>query len=163
MFLKVLVVFIGLGVVVQIAIMGDSINNPRPQTPTVAATAQEDTTTMAFDIPKLVGKSIKQVSTILGPAAHTFVPTELQQGMGVVEADKTFDNAGVSLTVTYNAQTGIVKDYFLETPDPSGATANTVSLLKSGNLESTSDNYTIKFVPTIKDPSVYTGVVVTPL
>lgn len=129
----------------------------------IAPTAQEDTTKMVFDIPKLVGKSVKQIESLLGPADSSFEPTDLQLEMGVTEADKTFNKDGSSLLITYDYRTGKIKDFFIDTPDPSGATDSTVSLLKLGNLERGSGRYTIKFVPTIKDPSVYTGVIVTPI
>lgn len=164
MFMKVLLSLLGLGLFGQIMMAGLSgpAHPKSSQTPALTPTTLSTETTMAFNIPQLVGKSIKQIESILGPATYSFEPTDLQQEMGVIEADKTFDINGVSLTVTYNYRTGVVKEYFLETPDPSGATASTGSLLKLGNLESSAGNYTIKFIPTIKDPSVYTGVVVTP-
>ncbi len=156
---------IGVAIIVQLIASGQTDQSlPKSQqTPTVVPTTSEVATPVVFDIPKLVGKSIKQIESTLGPATRSFEPTDLQEEMGVIDADKTFDIDGVSLMITYNSRTGIVKEYFLETPDPSGATANTGSLLKLGHLENGATNYRIKFIPTIKDPSVYTGVVVTPI
>ena len=159
--------FCGLQIIfLFIVFSGPSTNsNLSNVTPVAVAvpSMEEDTTKMVFDVPELVGKSVKQVESILGPADRSFEPTNIQLEMGVIEADKTFDKNGSSLLITYDYRTGKIKDFFIDTPDPSGATDSTVSLLKLGNLERGSGRYTIKFVPTIKDPSVYTGVIVTPI
>lgn len=115
-----------------------------------------------FDIPSLIKKNIKQIVALLGSPKSSFTPNTLQRQSGITEADKTFVKDGVELTVTYSVDTGIIKDFFIATDDPSGLTQNTGALLQLGNLERGAVTYSTKFVPAIKDPSSYTGVIITP-
>jgi len=115
-----------------------------------------------FDLDSLYGKNIDQIVTTLGKPTSDTEPTDLQKQNGnITEWEKTFDKDSQQLLVTYNPSTRKVVDFFISTTDPSGATGDTSSIIKiAGNPSA--DKFTTKPVPTMRDKSVYTGVIFTP-
>ncbi|MEK7462121.1 MAG: hypothetical protein AAB618_00915 [Patescibacteria group bacterium] len=132
-------------------------------TPTeeVAQVSPEPVVVQSFDVPSLIGKNIDEIETAIGKAERTFEPTTLQEANGPISSEKTFTKGETELMVSYNAKTRVVIDLFISSDDPSGASSDTAHLLQMGNLAQNATAYTVKFVPAIKDPSVYTGVVIT--
>lgn len=115
-----------------------------------------------FDLNSLYGKNIDQIVIVLGKPANDTEPTKLQKENGnITEWEKTFDKDGQKLLVTYNVSTRKVVDFFIDTRDSSGATSDTSSIVKIAGSPSV-EKFTIKPVPTIRDKSVYTGVIFTP-
>ena len=106
-----------------------------------------------FDVPSLVGKNVDEVIAIIGQPRENSLPTEEQSKL-TSEWSIEFDKDGQILLVEYNLKTKIVKDLFI-----SGD--NKEDLLKIGNLEENSDNYTLNFVKQQNDPTKITGVTIT--
>ena len=115
-----------------------------------------------FDVPSLLGKNIDSVRSVLGTPTDGSMtePTSEQLSLGVTSWDNTFKKNGKELLVTFNPETREVTDFFIPTDDPSGATSDTQPLLEVGNLTEGSSSYTIENTKTIRDPSIFTGIVV---
>ncbi len=135
---------------------------PSPETPAPTTVVPEPAVveTSSFDIPSLVGKNIDEIESVIGKAERTFEPTELQEENGPISSEKTFVKDGDDLMISYDKQTRIVVDFFISTDDASGASSDKAHLLEIGNLTQNAPTYSVEFVPAIKDPSVYTGVIV---
>lgn len=115
-----------------------------------------------FDLNNLYGKNIDQIVTVLGKPTNDTEPTKLQKENGnITEWEKTFNKDGQKLLVTYNVSTRKVVDFFIDTRDPSGATSDVSVIIKIAGTPS-GDKFTTKPVPTIRDKSIYTGVIFTP-
>jgi hypothetical protein len=123
------------------------------QTPAKAA--------VVFDLEALHGKNITDIRSALGnPTDASADPTPEQVKLDP-EWNNTFSKDGYDLLVTYDSSTGKVKDFFVGTTDPYGATKDVDGLKDVLNVRDSS-NYTIKPVPTMQDKSLYTGIIVTP-
>jgi hypothetical protein len=110
-----------------------------------------------FDLPKLAGKNIIQIKKILGKPKSETKPTKLQISVGVT-GDLDYKKNGFNLDVQYDAKTNEVVDYFISSENPK---ADYKIYIKACNLLNPG-KYTLKPVPLIKDPNLYTGVIITP-
>ena len=127
--------------------------------PTVIANSQP-TKKYIFDVPALVGLTYDEIVAQLGQPVGEGLTEQQLAAVGYMD-DREFHKDDAVLLVTYNTKTGAVKELFLDTNDPSGATSNNQALLDEGNLESKSDEYSLEFVEARTKPGSYTGVVVT--
>ncbi len=124
------------------------------------AVAPVSTQKMVFDIPSLVGKDVKQLREILGTPSYDKEPTSQQAALfGTWE--KTWTREGYDLMVTYNIRNKKVVDLFLgaDTDATYAIFENTNNILKVGNLQSNSSEYSVEFVKVIKGNG-YTGAII---
>lgn len=120
-----------------------------------------------FNVPPLIGKNIDEVESAIGGggAVYTWEPTALQISMSAPDvplATKNFRKGKTELSIDYDAKTRIVSSLFIGTDDPSGVTKDKRRLLSMGTLLEGATSYTVKFVPNLKDPSSFTGIIVKP-
>lgn len=116
---------------------------------------------IAFDVPALMEKNIDQIREIVGkPTDAAIEPTKLQLDVKGADAewDNTFEKDGFTCFVTYNVRTRKVVDFFIVDPGDQ----NKPRIMAAGNLKPNDPAYTLKFVEMRKDPSKYTGVMITP-
>ncbi len=125
-------------------------------------TTVKTTVSKVFDLNLLTGKNIDEVVGVLGQPSNDSEPTKLQKDMGTKEWEKTFKKDGYELLVTYYVDTRGVKDFFISTNDPSGATKDYITLIEVVGINKES-NFMVKPVKTMKDPNLYTGVIFTPV
>ena len=163
-----------IGIIVFVVIIGISISqvntedtdNSNDNTSINKATdSDEETDTVTlkytFDVPSLLGKNIDEIRVELGtPTDGDLMEPTAEQMAGTSQWDNTFQKDGKELLVTFDAKTREVIDFFIPTDDPSGVTKDIQPLLEIGNLNENSSNYTIEKVSAIKDPSSYTGIMV---
>lgn len=121
------------------------------------AVAPVSTQKVVFDIPSLVGKDVKQLREILGTPSYDKEPTS-QQAALFDTWEKTWTREGYDLMVTYNIKNKKVVDLFLgaDTDAAYAVFENTNNILKVGNLQTNSSEYSVKFIKAIKDTG-YTG------
>lgn len=131
-----------------------------PKQPTAKVVAIEKKAEMIFDVPFLLNKNIDEIKKILGKPTSDTEPTKLQIQMGIDEWDKTFAKNGYELLVRYNPKTRKVIDIFIGTNDPSGASSYFKDLLQVTNTEKESPSYMVRPVSVPKNPSTFTGVVI---
>lgn len=115
---------------------------------------------VVFDIPNLIGKNIDEVEVILGK-----IPLQdptLEQSKLSDEWIKDFKIDNYNLTVTYNIKTKIVKDLFVSAPDEIYENGNKEFMYQITNTSDNDFRYIVSFVKAIKDPSKFTGILVTP-
>lgn len=131
-----------------------------PQIATPEPVKQEVNMTV-FDIPLLVGKDLAQIKVILGTPSSDTEPTQLQINSGIDEWEKTWKKGEYSLMVTYDVKTKEVKDLFLsaDTDNAFEAFKDRNFILKIGNLERSSNTYSVEFVKALKGDG-YTGAIV---
>lgn len=115
-----------------------------------------------YDLDSLYGKNIDEIVTVLGKPLNDSEPTKLQKDSGIKEWEKSFKKDGYDLLVTYYSDTRDVKDFFISSNDPSGATKDYITLIEVGGIDKQS-KFIVKPVNTIKDPNLYTGVIFTPV
>jgi len=141
------------------------------QNTTITSTIQQPTNTptptplppFVFDVPALLGKNVDEVASALKEYQTKTLPvTDQQIKMGVKDWDIEFEKEGKTISVSYVIATKKINDFFIESDDPSGATKDKKHLLELGNLSETDPRYSVEFVKTLKDPTVFTGVIVTP-
>lgn len=115
---------------------------------------------VVFDVPSLVGKDLKQLREILGTPSYDKEPT-VQQVALVDTWEKTWTREGYDLMVTYNIKTKKVVDLFLgaDTDATYAIFENTNNILKVGNLQPNSNEYSVEFVKVIKGNG-YTGAII---
>lgn len=131
--------------------------------PTTTANTQEAVASYTFDVPSLLGKNVDEIKSVLGAPAIDTEPTEANLSSGLTkEWEKTFKKDGQTLLVTYRLADRSVVDFFISTPDPSGATKDIEQLKKIGNIKVTDTRYKIEFVKALTDKSQYTGLKITP-
>ncbi|MDD3284377.1 MAG: hypothetical protein PHZ07_02170 [Patescibacteria group bacterium] len=147
-------------VIVIMTITNSDDNKVKKVVEPIIQEKQEDLK-FTFDVPSLIGKNIDEIKIILGEPYNDSEPTELQLETGIDEWSKTFRKNNFDLLVTYNPKTKTVIDFFIPTNDSSGATNNTDSLLIVGNLKKNSLDYKVENVKAIKDPNIFTGIIVT--
>ena len=162
------------GLPVFLVIMG-TIGKSLPESTTMApsgasqAVVTEAITTptpkpYVFDVPSLIGKNTDQIGEVLGQyKKKTLEPNAQQIKLGLKEWDMTFEKDGKELLVTYDFASKKVIDFFISSDDRSGASSDKNHLLMLGNLSENDSKYKVTFVKALKDPSVFTGVKVTPL
>jgi hypothetical protein len=132
--------------------------NPRRTAP-VAVKVPKDVphiTYPVFDVPPLVGKNIDEIRTILGRPDDKMVdPTKAIIDLAGSQWTNEWKKNGEGLLVTYDARTRQVADFFLCNDDPDHD-----HLVRVGNLNPDSSDYTIKDVPHITyDASTHRGIV----
>lgn len=141
--------------IIIIATTGNDKNEPQN-----INTEQNKKVEVVFDIPALINKNIDQIIAILGEPAIDTEPTAQQLTLGVTEWDKNWIKDDYELLVTYNPVTRKVIDFFI--PSQGGSTADMDILLQAGNLSKGATDYSVKYVPAIKYPNTFTGVMATP-
>jgi hypothetical protein len=110
-----------------------------------------------YDLPALKGKSIDEVVKILGiPEVSNTEPTKAQINSGINTWEKGYKRNGYELLITYDVLSRKIIDFFVPTNNSSGKTKNYNDLLQITNTENQS-GIVIKPVPTLVDPSSYTG------
>ena len=114
-------------------------------------------TKVIFDIPSLKGKNVIQVKKILGKPKDETIPTAQQINAGVT-GDLTYSKGGYNLDIQFDASTNKVIDFFL---DQENTVPDYKIFLAAANLANTKD-FVIKPVKSNKNPSVFTGVIITP-
>lgn len=132
-----------------------------PKSASIDTTPSEDIKPLPnFDIPALLDKNIDQITKSLGGSKNDTEPTKLQLSMMSDNPtwDKSFENGGVTLLVTYNPKTRVVTDFFI----PSFGDQNKNKLLVAGNIQENSTTYEVEFVKAIIDPNKLTGIKVIP-
>lgn len=114
-----------------------------------------------FDVPSLVGKNVTEIVTILGTPSSNDVPKE-EQLLSNREWDMSFQKDGFQLLVTYNYDTKVVKDFFVGGDDQTYENRDTERMIKMTNTKENDPRYTVSFVKAYKDPSRFTGILITP-
>lgn len=131
------------------------------QTADLVKREQEQVKTPAvFDISDLLGKSIDDVVTKLGQPKSKYTPKTNIEGD---TPDMTFSKNNLEMIVTYDAKTRTVIDFFLpSTNDHSNLNSDEDKniILNNLNLVDNSPNYEVKYVKALKDPNMFTGVIV---
>jgi hypothetical protein len=154
--------FIFFGIVI-IANLGEKPTDPNVNTTEQTAQVVAEQNITVFDVEALYGKNIDNIRAVLGkPTDGDYTEPNAQQlQLGTTEWNNTFKKDEYELLVTYDVKSREVIDFFVGTDDPSGATKNIEKLEKVLNVQNSS-NFTIKPVKNLKDPSVYTGIIVRP-
>lgn len=132
---------------------------------------RENLVTTVFDVPSLVGKSLTELEENLGTPDYNDEP-----GATYVQFNedrtwqKTWNKSGFSLSATYNIDTREVTDLFLGSDSDASLVTfrSTSNILKVGNLETDSPDYSVEFVPLkailgkpkSETPSGYTGAII---
>jgi hypothetical protein len=111
----------------------------------------------AFDLPTLKGKSIIQIKKILGKPKNETIPTAQQISAGVT-GDLIYSKNGYNLDIQFDASTNKVIDFFL---DRENSVSDYKIFIKKANLRDIKD-FSIKPVKSNKNPSVFTGIIITP-
>jgi len=138
-------------------IIGSMLNQPD----TTPGNSNTQTQQYVFDIPALAGKNIDEVRTVLGDSGNKYLdPTSLQLEMGATEWSNQWDKDGYTLLVTFHPVTRVVKDFFIASTTPA-EDKNPLLLAPLVNIDAKSKNYTIKPVKQLKNPSLYTGIIIT--
>lgn len=161
---KTLKMLLGFAVFVIFAAILIVAINPSSQLPNQPV-QQQNQAVMVFDVPALVGMNIDQVRQVLGTPQDGSMtePTAQQLALGMgSEWNNSFEKDGHTLLVTYNAQTRVIADFFVDSNDPSGATSDKAGLLAAGNLREGDSRYSIEFVQARGAPSQFTGVIAKP-
>lgn len=112
-----------------------------------------------FDIPTLLGKDIDEIRKILGdPSDGEYTePNEAQLELGIIEWQNQFDKDTVMLLVDFNVETRLVTGFFIAPEDP---TNDTDAIIALTGLSPTDPSYEFEPVKLIKDPKLFTGVVI---
>lgn len=114
-----------------------------------------------FDISTFQNAKIEEVIAKLGEPTSKFTPTKKQQEQDY-DGDITYKKHGEELTVTYNMNTKKVIDFFI----PSKEAENKITIegkakiLKKLNLSEDSKQFGIQFNKNLKNPSLFTGVII---
>ncbi|WP_184548247.1 hypothetical protein [Mucilaginibacter sp. FT3.2] len=115
------------------------------------------TSKIIFDIPALKNKSIVEIRKILGKPKIDDVPLNYKTQSGV-NGDAWFEKDGVTLEITYNPVNNKVNDFFICKDQ---AISDYKLLEIAGNVLNTKE-FILTPVNSGKNPSLYTGVTVTP-
>lgn len=117
----------------------------------------------AFDVPALLGMNADQLARPLVSQSirpdHDLTPR--QSATGSTEALYTYWRDTTALEVSYNPGTLKVNSYFVKTK--SGHTTDYATLLKLANVSKYDKRLTIEPIALANNPSVYTGVKLTPV
>ncbi len=112
---------------------------------------------IVFDIPSLRNKSMVEIKHILGKPKFDDVPRNYKTQSGAT-GDAYFNKDGFVLEVTYNPVNNKVNDFFI---GKGKAVKDYKMLEEAGNLLKSND-FILSPVKSGKNPSLYTGVTVTP-
>jgi len=163
--MKKLLLIIGGGflLIIFLGVVGKNAPSEQSNSQTEVKEQKEAKLAFVFDVPSLVGKNVDEIKKDLNSyKKKTSEPTSDQIKLGVKEWEVEFEKDGKSLLVTYDIATKKVKDFFVSSDDPSGKTKDKNHLLELGNLKENDSRYKVEFVKTLKDPSFFTGVKVSP-
>lgn len=147
------------------------ITSPKPVNPSANIPAQPTNTAASvvpktaaiFDVPSLIGKNIDQITQILGTPKDNTEPTLEQLRLGTKEWDKTYEKAGKELLVTYRTSDRTIVDFFLDNKGSSHLSeTDKQTMLDELNVTTTDSKYSVEFVKALKDPSITTGLKITP-
>ena len=162
--IKVLVVVILLGVGIAIS---SSAKDAKEKSQ--FATALEQTKeTQVFDIPKVV--SVITEDELKKPEYAPFLGTLESENKATkadletdpnATSDITFEKNGKELLVEYDPETKTILDYFVG--DTNGGTKDIAGLYKIAGVAKDSTAYTVKENVSLKDPTIYTGILITPI
>ena len=116
---------------------------------------------VVFDIPSLIGKNIDEIRKSIGkPVDKEIEPSALQmKTKGFNYWDNSFKKDGYTLQITYDPHTRKVNDFFISN---NNAVDNTDTLRAIVNVNSNDTLYKLEDVKLIKDPSQFTGTLITP-
>lgn len=116
---------------------------------------------VVFDVPSLIGKDLKQLREILGTPSYDKEPTSQQREL-VDTWEKSWSREGYSLMVSYDTKTKKIIDLFLgaDTDATYAVFEDVNNILKVGNLQLNSNEYSVKFIKAINDTG-YTGATIT--
>lgn len=121
---------------------------------------EQKVTPAIFDISDLLDKKIDDVVSKLGQPKSKYVSKNSYEGDN---PDMTFEKENLQMIVTYNAKTKTVIDFFL----PSASDHSNINseedknrILNQLNIVDSSPNYEVKYVKGLKDPNMFTGVIV---
>lgn len=140
-----------------------STDQPKLVNEAAPVPAQKPEIKLVFDVPSLLGKSINEIKTILGPVENDTEPTQVQIGAGITEWDKSWEREDADLLVTYNVKTKQAVDFFVSGVDSTGVTGNKELLLTVSGIKLGQPEYDVEFVQVINTPNQYTGVKITPV
>lgn len=147
-----------IGVIFIIGLIG-SIIDPVEKKPD-QNTSQQVVQQSVFDVPSLIGKNIDEIEAIFG-TNESQNPTP-QQIATITEWSKEFKKDNFSLLVTYDYKTRVVKDYFVGVNDEIYESRDKKRMMSITNTKTNDSQYTVEFVEALKDPSRFTGILVTP-
>ena len=118
---------------------------------------------MVFDVPSLIGKNIDEIRQVIGMPSdgEQIEPTKQQMKMSFEYWDNSFEKDGKTLLITFNPQNRKVKEFFISTNDPSGATEDYSDLLLICNVTKNSPEYRVEPVPSISNNKQFTGIIIT--
>lgn len=156
-----LFIFLGIGL---IGALGDSSNDLETNIENTEANQVE--TVAVFDMEALYGKNVDEIKQILGEPVSDTEPRDLQinatsEDQLAKEWDKTWEKDGWELSAFYNVENREIIDFFISTNDPSGATKDIKKLEAVVGAKNLS-NFIVEPVKVIRDPSMYTGIKITP-
>ncbi|HEX8550857.1 MAG TPA: hypothetical protein VF681_04815 [Abditibacteriaceae bacterium] len=114
--------------------------------PVVQEPATQTSASATFDIPSLIGKSIDEITNVLGQATGDDIKGRFWKS----------DEQGHGLLVDYQRETGKVYSFRLDSPE--GATSQTDSLLALGNLTPNANEYRVFFTTIPGKPGFYSAV-----
>lgn len=114
-----------------------------------------------FDVPSLLHKNIDEITTILGTPKNDAKMTALQMKSGSDKWDKEYEKDGRTLMVEYYVKTGMVIDFFVDADDAIYENRDKDKLFKLTNTNESDGRYSISFVPAMKDPTRFTGILIT--
>lgn len=155
----------GVGVFILFIVFVNSIGgNKNTVTPPVN-TAPIVSTKQLFEIPSLFNKNIDQIKKELGAPLDGFQtePTKLQLQMGITEWNNSWKKDEETLLITYNPINRKVIDFFISGSGLFSSVSDKQKILDTGGLKIEQQNYKVEFVKMRKDPSQFTGVIVTPI
>lgn len=112
-----------------------------------------------FDVPVLVGKSIRDVEAVLGPPAHASGPGEMERRQGLNDGFKTWRKDGASVIVQHDLLTGRIKYFYLAAGKDAvdSSFENEEEPLTIGNLKRNDARYRLKFIPNKDAPGKFWG------
>jgi hypothetical protein len=140
-------------------VVGSALDQPETATPNNQETSQQS----IFDTPSLFGKNIDEIRAVLGDPADkdSMDMTKEQLASGSSEWWNSWEKGQYTLTIAFHPTTRVVKDFFIGATT-SAEEKDSYLLLPVANLSKTNSKYTIKPVKQIKNPSLYTGIIITP-
>lgn len=130
-------------------------NNNKEQT-----VVEKKEVTMIFDVPSYFGKSIEEITKILGTPTKDEEPTKEQLKTLQVETwEKVYIKDGYNLMVEFDLKTRKVLSFFL---DRNGELTedNKQELAKVANVDLSNKSYNAKMVPVMNTTSKFTGLLI---
>ncbi|MEO6536177.1 MAG: hypothetical protein ABIT47_00660 [Candidatus Paceibacterota bacterium] len=127
-----------------------------------APAATETRPSAAYDVPSLLGLSLKELEAKLGTSSYDTEPTAQQLAIGGIDTwEKSWNNGDYSLMATYDIKTKKVTDLFLsaDTDAAFKKFEDTDNILTAGNLSKNDSHYSVEFVKAKNGPG-YTGAIV---